>query len=1728
MDIFQYIYQAFFLVLFLSQLKEITPQINDNFISEILEEGNYELIDVTDYHNKNLVVSTSKNIYAGIPPNKITQTEANLINSSAVITINENYLLACCLQDSFLSKINLSDGSFTSLLNYTSVTPSIEAPIKSCSLSNIDNTIFIGYSKIVTTGVQKNVSNIIFRIGITNKDDKSNGPSIATSVGIKYFQFPKNTTFTPSSRHISCEPLKLENNDNDYRLVCLHEGIYTYNSKLENIVYATSINSDFDGFNTNMTECQIRYAYNDLGFRIFKENETFTRCMTSNALVEIYLKKENSKINANNPKKLPTILYNLDAEIDLIYYNNKFRFSVKKKSFMGKDNVYTFQINHNYDTNYFLLYDYQDTSIKKILGYYNQTVNKIICLYQTNNNIKYFTFDYKIDIFTFGNYNKILQIKSFQKMEYNINELTTNQNIDNLGQLTVESIKYITRDRGNYTVCYGINLTESLIINNTVVQNPTLNEWKTYNLSFIDIVENQYTRIFHLNNLLIEIQTCAFSCTICLDYFSTCTNCENSNYAKLIDQDNVCFKKTDKVEGYIYNSNENSQKFLKCYDSCKYCTASVSSSSQSNHNCVACKSGYLYSYVHLGNCYKYNNLEITREKQVSNDLYISSTCSAYRISTTGECVNQCPTTNTYYTYHYNEQILNYETVYDNVPKYLFNNVCYEQCPINSESNNANKCICTQAFYKEADNDEHFVCLSDVNCTNEYPYQNKDTKECYESLEKCTYFFRDDCFDNCPNGKVTLSSQSEDIKNYIKNILSLDDTLKNKICVCDKNNSVWINNTIENNNYQECLTSCPDGYVPEEISNHCILKVNIPTTIITTFPDLIETTMPVTPTTELPIIETTSLPIIETTNLHIEETTVNPIKEITSIPIEETTSLPIKDTTSLPMKETTNLPMKETSNLSMKETTNLPLKGTTNLLIKETTYIPLRETTNLPYEESSSNHNEQIIKTSITSTTTRKESTIFLITETTKEINPNSSKEIMQNSIDPNPEPHPHINDQPNCPAIYNNTCYEECPQGTCLSQNDPRLRTCVNIRPNTQVFNGICFDNFESLTKNIKSLSDNNETIESVSGVIIRGYSVSSDNYKESIEDDAKYSVVNLGDCEYKLREYYNLTNDTELFILGIDSPNRDICASINTYNYGVYLSDGTLLDHNTVCKESKISISSPITNEELVKLNEAVYFSEMGYDIYNEESNFYNDYCTPASIDGNDIILSDRKKDFYPSNVSLCNDSCSYTQVDLNSKRFTCQCDLAYNFSEKKINTEEIKEEEDVSYFEYLLSLINYKIIVCYKLFLDYKSYYYNAGFYIAVGTLVICLILMIVFIKWGIKKINIDILENIPNKLKLLNSLKEKAKIEKLKIRGEEAMKLKRPSIKENPPKKNNKNDNKKNLKEEINNKNVNNKNKRKSMQFERDIIPKRKSKIKSKTTRTRRNSKKLNTNKVIKMAKQNQSHIVNKKLIIDNNDYITINNPSSGELIQNSKIIDDYIIYNESHQETIEYKEFNTIPYFQAIKSDDRSYAQIFLSMIYSEIKIIRIFYYKNNFEHMSIILSEYAFELCLDLTFNCLLYTEDVISEKYNNDGNIRFFTTLSLSFMSNIISSIICSIISKLSDYVFFFEVIIKDVTDKDKYFLNMLKFKKFICIKLSFFFFIQNLINLGMCYYLMIFCTVYHKTQGSIMINYLTGIAESMAISFGLALITSLMRYFSIKCRWKSIYYTSKYFFENF
>ena len=234
-------------------------------------------------------------------------------------------------------------------------------------------------------------------------------------------------------------------------------------------------------------------------------------------------------------------------------------------------------------------------------------------------------------------------------------------------------------------------------------------------------------------------------------------------------------------------------------------------------------------------------------------------------------------------------------------------------------------------------------------------------------------------------------------------------------------------------------------------------------------------------------------------------------------------------------------------------------------------------------------------------------------------------------------------------------------------------------------------------------------------------------------------------------------------------------------------------------------------------------------------------------------------------------------------------------------------------------------------------------------------------------------------------------------------------------------------------------------------------------------------------------------------------------------------DLIIINDD----IDIYELNGIPYSQAVRIDNRNIFQIFYSVITSKIEILSIFYYRHEAMHISLAISIYLFSLLLDLTLNCFLYSDDVVSEKYHNEGKLEFVTSFVLSLLSNIFSAIIVYIIAKLTEFSEILEIIIRDVCDINHYYENIIKFKKIIKIKLTIFFIIQFLMNLFMLYYLSIFCIVFSKSQTSILLNYLYGILESLIISLGIALVITLIRYFGIKYKWEAIYNTSKYLYET-
>ena len=1723
-----------------------------NFDATTLEENNF-LLHVNDYANLTLIASTSKKIYIGIPPELKTTTEANFINATSILTLNENYILASCLQDSLLTKININDGNFKSLIDYNSIPALEQIPITSCSLSILENTVFIVYTLINYYTNQTNVTNIAIKLNITNRDSDT-GPELDQNVNVKYFTFPQSTIKTNSTKQILCEPLNIINNISYYRLVCVYEDlIYVEKEKInKNFIYATHINENFDGFQDNIYELNL-YKYNEeSGFNVIKIDNFHLLCLTKKYLFKLNIEYKNKK-NQLIYNRLSNS--NFNAEADLFYYSYGFLFYLEKGTFMGKSNVYNFRINNdNYNDNYFMFYDYKETELKKILCYYNEINDNIIFYYQTPINIKYFFLHNSKKLYEFNSYSKVFQIKTEENIQFNLSEYIDISIFGNLNVLEIQR-----NSTKSTTEIFGNKLYETLISDNILVPEESTNTWYKYSLTFIVHKENEYTVIFNPSKITIEIRTCSYLCGSCREDYYKCDECKDKNYALISDsEDNICYPIKQLLKGYIYNSN--SKKFEKCYHSCDFCTEV--SQDNSAHKCESCAEGFLPSYINEGNCYKIDELQIDEDKTVNNiidESFVSSTCSANKINSTGECIEECPISSIYYSFTFNN--INFSEIttdikeqqYDknilNPPKYLFNKKCYESCPINSIEDETNN-ICQCKYYFHIENEE-IICHSDNNCLSNYPYLNYETKECYATLNDCfingnNYFFNKICYkEQCPDGKSSLSTKSEDIQNYFKNKLSLNEELANKICICGS--EFWSNINSNEQYFQECISECPEGYEPETITNQCIEKTE---SKIDSTEALAITTQPIL--TSEPTILTTE-PTIETTEPKIITTEITMITTEPSISNTESTNLntELKEVTTEPTIINTESTIMSTGN---EKFTNEITITTDSSSIKETESKIISSEPIISTSESTIVITEPIITTDKSTISTYEPTN--LNSESTNIINEQKTIESEQTFLTDKKEeeiiyPEEYFRNPDQCLVIYNNSCYSHCPEGTCLTEdNKGELINCIPIKHNVKVFNDICFSNFEEIAKDIKQMAQSNSIITTGAGIIIRGYSSKSGN-NDDISLETKYSIIDLGDCENLLRKYYKLSDTTELFILGIDSPNKSKNATTSVYNYGVYLENGTQLDHLTACKDSKITISSSINNPELVKLDNASYFSDLGYDIYDENSTFYTDNCAPAAIDGNDVTLSDRKKHFYPNDVSLCNDSCSYSSVNFTTKRFSCECSLTNNNDESNNENEEI---EDESYLEYFLSLINYKITVCYELFFDYKSYYYNAGFYIAVGNLVFSIVTMIIFLKCGIRAMNTIIFENIPNISKLKEMLKEREE----KKKEWEKLNISPNKNKKNPPKRKiytrlNVNEIKRKKLDRLNAKGKSEENSGNDTQNKKTLnvekkkhknINKNRSKIISDDDKTKNDT--TNSLSTFAKLKKKGKIIINKKkslyrnstknVLEDNETKLKLNNKNryldkSNNKIKNKKKLimkDMYGLKKYYNDESVDIKELNDIPYTQALRIDHRNWFNMFKSVFAHEIEIINIFYYKNPYTHLSIVLSIYVFELCLDLTLNCLLYTDDVVSEKYNNNGSIGFFTSLSLSFMSNIFASIIAYLVAKFSDYAGTLELMTKDITKEKQYLRNIIKFRKYIALKLTAFYILQITIDLAMCYYLMIFCTVYHKTQGSIMINYIIGISESLAISVGLSLIISLIRYLSIKYRWKSIYYTSKYFFDKF
>ena len=230
----------------------------------------------------------------------------------------------------------------------------------------------------------------------------------------------------------------------------------------------------------------------------------------------------------------------------------------------------------------------------------------------------------------------------------------------------------------------------------------------------------------------------------------------------------------------------------------------------------------------------------------------------------------------------------------------------------------------------------------------------------------------------------------------------------------------------------------------------------------------------------------------------------------------------------------------------------------------------------------------------------------------------------------------------------------------------------------------------------------------------------------------------------------------------------------------------------------------------------------------------------------------------------------------------------------------------------------------------------------------------------------------------------------------------------------------------------------------------------------------------------------------------------------------------IENVNKEEKINDEEINELPYSRAIVLDKRSVFQIFKIFLFQKLEIIYILF--GNSKIKIILIGEYILSLLVNFLFNSLLYTDEVVSNKYHNNGKLDLL--VSLSIISNIITSIIIFYINSkdIEERMEQFT----EIKNERIYFKRIRQFLRFMKIKFIFFFLSEVIIISTCYYYIVIFCIIYKKSKVSLLVNYIMSLFEGLIMSIYISIIILVTRKIGLECLNKRFYNLSKYINDKF
>ena len=655
-----------------------------------------------------------------------------------------------------------------------------------------------------------------------------------------------------------------------------------------------------------------------------------------------------------------------------------------------------------------------------------------------------------------------------------------------------------------------------------------------------------------------------------------------------------------------------------------------------------------------------------------------------------------------------------------------------------------------------------------------------------------------------------------------------------------------------------------------------------------------------------------------------------------------------------------------------------------------------------------------------------------------------------------------------------------------------------------------------------------------------QSYELRGDDYSIKIapmgQREEGSTSIDFGECEQRLREYYNLSANSTLSVFQTELTSSNERTLTNKVQYTVYLVDeenSTQLNLS-VCENQKIQINYEIKNDTNFDIQKFSRFEDIGIDILNSSDPFFNDICYTYTDGSSDVILTDRINEIY-QNYSLCDSGCEYEGLNATTGTVSCSCN---------VTSEDSDDDDDTasnlkSIFLSLFSDSTIGVIQCYKNVFTYSKKS-NIGFWV----FLVLVIGHIPLYVWFFMKGNSQIKSYIAGEMEKFHYLS-------------------RPEEKDNenkishPPK--NSNNNNKSQSHNSRNK-------------ESDLIKKSENlNLVKNTAETEGDEKKSKDELMLKQAhkKEKLEKVQNdiEKLAIEQNN--TNDSTSKREANKNQNILTVYKTEETLGENELKLKPkkttgesksayfliqidannspdndkplesnyiLNNYEYETAIKYEARTFWRVLYIVMISKDNILNTFILRSPLESKPLQICLLIFSYTCDLALNTLFYFSDNISDKYHYTGKYLFWYTLFnnilISLISTVLSLILGGILNLLAESKDNLEDEFKEeekklredsnykVSDerKDEIMQKIDKELKKLKVKMVFFVIVDFIILLFFFYFVTAFCEIYKNTQTSWISDAVMSIIISFPIEFGIALAITIAYYLAIKYKWKFIY----------